>query len=113
MHLVTEQPMVLRRVCVGVEKICRPRSQRAVRIALDSADAQQRCAECMPYADLRLVFPVGFDGSSVNTYGQRSLLLEFGVRFHVFIGRVHVLNAGYAERRGMLQRLTDSAHTVR
>ena len=79
------------------------RTERAVSIGLQSADAEIWSTERVPDADLCLVIHAWYQRRGIDTRGQLAALQQLGVDGNVFIFRIHVLHAGDAERRGVGQ----------
>ncbi len=113
LHLVREQAARRRRIGVRLKEIGRRRSERSVRVALHRADPQPRRPEGAMDAELRLVVPAGLHRRRIDAHRQLAAACQIGVDVDVLVRRVHVLHAGDAERRRVLQCALDRTRPLR
>src|ERR1700730_18153423 len=112
MHFVGEQTaiaslvtglIVARLIQKGVEKIRGRRAKRAIRIGLNRAYTQVRASKRLPDADLQLIVNLSDQRRGIYTSRQLAFVKQFVVDRNVSVVRIHVLDAGHAERGGMCQ----------
>ncbi len=101
MHFVGKQAVVIGLIAEGLEEICSRRTERAVRVGFECANAQKGAAEGVADADFHLVINTGNERRGIDARAQLSSLQQLGVDRDVGIFRIHVLHAGDTERCSM------------
>src|SRR5579872_528689 len=109
LHSFTEQAAITRFVAVGLEKICRAGSERAISKSFDRSDTKIWSSKSVPNANFYLIVNLVDEWGSVNPRGQFIILQQFGIGGDVSVVGIHMLHACDSERRGIFERATHGA----
>ncbi len=96
--------MIARFVGEGFKEVRSARTQRAVGVSLERANAKRRAAKGVPDTYFRLIIHLVDQRGGINARRQFAGLLQFSIGRDVSVVRIHVLYASHSQRGGILQR---------